>query len=189
MKHHQTSAPTLVRAPRWRLAAALCLATIALLALAPAASAQPGHLPDLVTGGNRWIITFFDDSSPGHTQWASQGLCFVPIASVGTHKRYRWFSDTFPDWNGIASQEGDQITMHGDYDRNRGHDSMSWDIMLKDAGGGHWVEWRENPGFGNTIGFGNSSFYRIGKCERDDPPVLGPAIAEDGRVLDNPRDR
>lgn len=31
----------------------------------------------------------------------------------GIHQRYEWWSDTFPDWDGIASQEGNEVLMHG----------------------------------------------------------------------------
>lgn len=26
-----------------------------------------------------------------------------------------WWSETFPDWNGIASQEGNEVVLHGDF--------------------------------------------------------------------------
>ncbi len=132
-----------------------------------AAQAVPPHLPDLVQGGNRWTITFYDDSSVNHNQWATQGICFFRVADVGTHTRYVWYSDTFPDWNGRATQEGDQIFMHGDYAANVGHDGMEWEIVTssyKNEGAGHWKEWREDPGYGRTIGFGNAKFTRVGYC-------------------------
>ena len=125
--------------------------------------------PDLVSDGNRWTITFFNDEDPSHTQWATQGICFEPIGVFGTHERYRWWSDTFPDWNGIATKEGDQVVMHGDYAKDVGHDGMQWEIVSaspRSLGSGHWTEWREDGGFGNTIGFGNALFQRVGKCER-----------------------
>jgi len=130
--------------------------------------AVPPHTPNLVNDGNRWLITFYNDSDPGQTQWATQGLCFFQVANVGTHTRYVWYSDTFPNWNGWATQEGDQIFMHGDYARNVGHDGMEWEIVTnspKNEGAGHWKEWRENAGFGRTIGFGNAKFSRVGKCK------------------------
>jgi hypothetical protein len=62
--------------------------------------------------------------------------------------------------------------MHGDYQMpygvtDVGHDSMEWEIVTvspKNEGAGHWREWAENGGFGNTIGFGNAKFKRVGKC-------------------------
>ena len=142
------------------------LATAALL-VTHAAYAVPPHKPDLVSDGNRWLITFYNDSATGHDQWATQGLCFFRVANVGTHTRYVWYSDTFPDWNGWATQEGDQIFMHGDYARDVGHDGMEWEIVTnspKNEGAGHWKEWRENGAFGRTIGFGNAKYSRVGKC-------------------------
>ena len=129
--------------------------------------AVPPHLPDLVKGGNRWLITFYDDSSFTHNRWATQGLCFFKTSDVGTHTRYVWYSDTFPDWNGRATQEGDQIFMHGDYAADVGHDGMEWEIVTnsyKNEGTGHWKEWREDRRFGRTIGWGNAKFTRVGKC-------------------------
>ena len=132
-----------------------------------AALAVPPHKPDLVSDGNRWLITFYNDNASGHDRWATQGLCFFRVVDVGTHTRYVWYSDTFPDWNGWATQEGDQIFMHGDYARDVGHDGMEWEIVTdspRNQGAGHWKEWRENGGFGRTIGFGNAKFSHVGKC-------------------------
>jgi len=134
--------------------------------------------------------TAFDDSSPVHTQLATQGICFDFIGVVGTHVRYRWYSTTFPDWNGIASQEGDQIFMHGDYDKDNGHDGFNWAIDTSKAGSGHWHEWREDGGFGITIGLGNAVFQRTGRCQTGTPgitlPVVPNQFASDGTLLENP---
>lgn len=153
----------------------MCLTISALVLTAhTSAFAQPPHLPDLVSEGNRWLITAFDDSSPVHTQWATQGICFYPAGTVGTHQRYRWVSDTYPDWNGRASQEGDQIFMHGDFQwpygqvRDGGHDGMEWEIVTSsraNEGTGHWKEWVENGAFGFTVGFANARLQRVGKCK------------------------
>jgi hypothetical protein len=121
---------------------------------------------------------------------ATQGICFSVIGVVGTHIRYRWFSTTFPDWNGIASQEGDQIFMHGDYARDIGHDGIQWSIDTFKTGSGHWTEWREDGGLGNTIVFANAVFQRVGQCQTPLPgtplPILPPQFLPDGRVLENP---
>ena len=145
---------------------------LAALVSAMAAQAEPPHLPDLVRDGNRWTITAFDDTSPVHTQLATQGLCFYFAGTVGTHQLYYWVSDTFPDWNGMASQEGDQVFMHGDYDNDVGHDGIEWQVVgasPRNLGAGHWKEWREDGQFGSTIGFGNASLQRVGKCKYDHP--------------------
>ncbi len=163
--------------------------------------AVPPHLPDLVSDGNRWSITFYDDSSPQHAQWATQTLCFYQTGVVGTHQRYAWVSDSYPDWNGHATQEGDQVIMHGDFQwpfgqKDGGHDAMEWEIVTqsrKNMGTGHWSEWVENGRLGITIGFGNAEFRRIGKCRADSlsealeysqtiPRKIGP----DGKLMTNP---
>lgn len=147
----------------------LSLPVTALLLTTPLLSqALPPHYPDLVSDGNRWTITAYDDSSVVHAQWATQGICFYPAGSVGTHQRYYWVSDTFPDWNGRATQEGDQIVMHGDYANNVGHDGMQFEITTsspKNEGYGHWHEWREDAKYGLTIGFTNAKLVRVGKCQ------------------------
>ena len=132
------------------------------------AQANPPYYPDLVSAGNRWTITAYDDSSPVHAQWATQGLCFYYAGTHGTQQLYYWVSDTFPDWNGRATQEGDQIFMHGDYAKDVGHDGMQWEVTTvspRNEGYGHWKEWRENGKLGLTIGFANAKFTRVGKCQ------------------------
>ncbi|MCU7933639.1 MAG: hypothetical protein KZQ99_02015 [Candidatus Thiodiazotropha sp. (ex Dulcina madagascariensis)] len=152
----------------------MCLTASALALTAhTSAFAQPPHRPDLVNDGNRWTITAYNDSSPVHTQWATQGLCFYFNGVVGTHQRYIWVSDTYPDWNGRATQEGDQIFMHGDFqwpfgNKDGGHDGMEWAIVTAsraNEGAGHWKEWIEDGGFGVTIGFANAKLQRVGKCK------------------------
>ncbi len=183
-------------------------ALFATLIFSSTSYANPPQTPDLVQGGNRWSITFYDDSSPTHTQWATQTLCFYAAGNVGTHQRYEWVSDSFPDWNGRATQEGDQIFMHGDYQwphgqaRDRGHDGMEWQIVTGDQivadkvstlGTGHWKEWIEDERFGRTVGFGNARLQRIGNCEIKDAEEalyhyldLELPLDPDGNVLDNP---
>lgn len=152
--------------------------TLSVLALTTQSSvfADPPHRPDLVSDGNRWTITGYFDNSPNHTQAATQGLCFYPAGVSGTHQLYVWVSDTFPDWNGRAAQEGDQVFMHGDYassygeTKDGGHDSMAWEVVTmspKNEGAGHWREWVEDGVFGRTIGFGNAKLQRVGKCKYD----------------------
>ncbi|GAA0349210.1 hypothetical protein GCM10009092_11990 [Bowmanella denitrificans] len=142
----------------------------ALLCSAVSSHATPPFKPDLVAEGNRWTITFYDDGSGTHNQWATQGLCFYYAGTYGSQQRYQWVSDTFPDWNGLATQEGDQIFMHGDYAQDVGHDGMEWEIVTRsrnNMGAGHWKEWREDSRFGRTIGWGNARFERVGRCEPD----------------------
>jgi len=149
----------------------LGLTAAGLIATTTAAQALPPHLPNLVQDGNRWEITAYVDASPGHQELATQGLCFYFAGVSGTHQLYYWVSDTFPDWNGRATQEGDHVFMHGDYAGDVGHDGMEWEIVTvspKNMGAGHWKEWREDGQFGNTIGFANARLQRVGRCEYDD---------------------
>lgn len=127
--------------------------------------AQP--MPNVVVGGNRWLITFFNDPTPTHTQWATQGLCFLTPVITGTGISGKWYSDTFPNWNGLYFQEGDRVTMTGDYANEVGHDGIEFDIAgvsTASLATGHWKEWREDPGFGFIIGWGNARLVRVGKC-------------------------
>jgi hypothetical protein len=131
--------------------------------------------PNVFDGGNRWLITFYDDCNAAHEQWATQGICFLPYESCGECGacggiKGAWYSDTFPDWNGRYMQQGDRILMHGDYANNVGHDSMVIELFAgtspQDEGAGQWTEWREAPGFfGDTIGFGNNRLRRAGRCQ------------------------
>jgi hypothetical protein len=85
-------------------------------------------------------------------QYTTQGICFYPDAFVGTRQRYIWLSNTYPDWNGRATQKGDQVFMHGDFHwpygetKDGGHDGVEWDITTEsrvNGGTGHWKEWIE----------------------------------------------
>lgn len=144
----------------------ILISTLLFSSIATAYAATP-HLPDMVRGGNRWLITAYDDSSTVHQQWATQGICFYYAGVRGTHQLYYWVSDTFPDWNGRAEQEGDQVFMFGDYAQDVGHDGMEIQVTTmsrKDEAFGHWHEWRENGRYGRTIGFANTKLTRVGSC-------------------------
>jgi hypothetical protein len=135
-------------------------------------SAQPK--PNVFDGANRWEVTCYNDPSAGHAQQATQGICFFPYAVAGQGIAGLWYSDTFPDWNGRYYQEGDQVRMHGDYDRNDGHDGFEWDIVSARSGAGHWTEWRESPDPGRTITFCNAQWTRVGDCRNTPPPPPTP---------------
>ena len=160
-----------MRDPRHRLLVMWSAILLAFAALIGGASAQTqGPQPNVFDNGNRWLITYYNDCDARHTQWATQGICFLPYkhcASCGVQGA--WYSDTFPDWNGRYMQEGDRLVMHGDYANNVGHDAMFIDLFAgttpRDEGAGQWTEWRETPGFfGTTIGFGNTRLRRVGRC-------------------------
>lgn len=152
----------------------------AAIAIALGASAQAAPTPNVVTNGNAWTITFYDDSAPAHTQWATQQICFVATGMVGTQLAGYWYSTSFYDWNGSWRQEGDQVFMTGDYAGDSagnavGHDGMEWQLVTADKnaeGFGHWKEWRENGAFGQVIGFGNAKFRRVGSCTFQPTPGL-----------------
>ncbi|MBI3776342.1 MAG: hypothetical protein HY273_12475 [Gammaproteobacteria bacterium] len=165
---------------------------VGMLCLSAAAAVNAD--PNVYAGGNLWSITAYDDSSIVHTQWATQGICFLPPVMTGTHLRGNWYSTTFPDWNGVYSQEGDQVFMHGDYAKDVGHDGIDFEVITnspRNLAGGHWFEWRENGGFGNTIGFANTKLERIGYCKVIQPADLvnlyvAPRFLVDGRIAQQP---
>jgi hypothetical protein len=171
-------------ATRWLPAMAIAVLTVT----HGVAQAQQ---PDLVSAGNRWTITAYNDESPLHDQWATQGICFRSLGMFGTHQRYEWWSDTFPDWNGIASQEGNEVVMHGDYADDVGHDSVMWNVVTstpKNVGAGHWVEWREDGKLGRTIGFANALLTRVGRCSltADQAKLLPYPVDATGKQIDSP---
>ena len=163
------------------------------VALAAFSTAQAFE-PNVYKGGNRWAITAFNDASPVHAEMATQGICFLPPVAVGTHMRGDWYSDTFPDWNGVYSQEGDQVFMHGDFGRDSGHDSMTFEITTsskRNQSGGHWVEWFEGGVYGRTIVFANTSLQRVGDCNpmtAKELPFLyvAPRLLQDGKEASSP---
>ena len=141
---------------------------MAIFALAAQVNAQVPK-PNVFDGGNRWLITAFDDRSGIHQQWATQGVCFLPYAVNGTHIQGVWYSDTYPGWAGRYSQEGDRILMHGNWGNDIGSDGMVIELFAgnspRDVGAGQWTEWF-NPGtYGNTVGFLNTRLSRVGKCQ------------------------
>ena len=165
--------------------------------------------PNVFDGGNRWLITAFDDSSSVHQQWATQGICFLPYAVVGTHIRGVWYSDTFPNWNGRYSQEGDNLLMHGNWANFMGSDGMVIDLFAgtspKDVGGGQWTEWWNFGAYGTTVVFANTRLSRVGKCPlpvnvatlsqaelekfgTDSSSRVSPRLRKDGKEADHPGD-
>lgn len=166
---------------------------VACAALTGLVFAQPPE-PNVYKGGNRWAITAFDDASPVHAEMATQGICFLPPVAVGTHMRGEWYSDTFPDWNGVYSQEGDQVFMHGDFGKDVGHDGITFEITTSSArnqSGGHWAEWLEDGAYGRTIVFANTRLQRVGDCK----PItikelsllyVAPRVLLDGKEASSP---
>lgn len=167
--------------------------------------------PNVFDGGNRWLITAFDDSSSVHQQWATQGICFLPYAISGTHIRGVWYSDTYPGWTGRYSQEGDRVLMHGNWGNFIGSDGMEIELFAgvspKDEGGGQWTEWFNFGAYGSTVGFLNTRLARVGRCRIPigvDPTKLSveeleklgaelssqvrPRLRADGKAAEQPTD-
>lgn len=140
---------------------------IGVLGLAAEVAAQVPR-PNVYNGGNRWLITAFDDSSAVHQEWATQGVCFLPFFVQGTHIRGVWYSDTYPGWSGRYSQEGDLVLMHGNWGNDVGSDGMVIDLFAgtspRDVGGGQWTEWFNAGPHGTTVGFLNARLTRVGRC-------------------------
>ncbi len=145
---------------------------LAALALAGAAvgtaQAMPQHLPavdPVLAPGTLYSITFYDDTSTGHAQWATQNICFVQGPVQGSNTTGLWYSTTYNRWIGLWRQEGDQIFMIGDFWKGVGKDSMQWELVTtKDEGFGHWNEWVEDGMYGNWFGKGNTRLAKIGTC-------------------------
>jgi len=138
-----------------------------IIVLVGQASAQIPR-PNVFDGGNKWRITAFDDRSPVHQEWGSQGVCFLPYAVTGTHIGGIWYSDTYPGWTGRYSQEGDRVLMHGNWGNDAGSDGMVIELFAgtspRDVGAGQWTEWFNAGTHGSTVGFLNTRLVRIGKC-------------------------
>ena len=139
------------------------------LLLASFASAQPQ--PNIFTGGDRWLVTAFDDSAPNHSEIATHVLCFFqssPGGVVGTHVRGVWFSTSFPNWRGRFSQEGDRVVLHGEFGDRVGHDAGVFDLYAgtspNDEAAGDWVEWFESGNPDTSGVFASVRLRRSGSC-------------------------
>jgi hypothetical protein len=132
------------------------------------ASAQPK--PNVFDGGNRWLITYYNDCDTVHSQWATQGICFLPYQPCGACGILgAWYSDTYRGWRGRYNQEGDRILMHGNWANFGGSDGMVIDLFggtsPRDEGAGQWTEWFNTGPYGSTVGFGNTRLLRVGRCQ------------------------
>lgn len=131
------------------------------------AIAQPK--PNVFDGGNRWLITYYNDCDAGHSQWATQGVCYLPYKTCAACGILgSWYSDTYPGWRGRYNQEGDRILMHGNWGNFAGSDSIVIDLFAgtdpRSEGAGQWTEWLNTGATGITIGFGNARLRRVGRC-------------------------
>jgi hypothetical protein len=148
----------------------LAAITCGCLLLTGAALASPPQ-PNVFDRGNEWSITGYLDQTGNHQQVGTQRICFLPYTTVGTSIQGVWYSTTFPDWNGLYYQEGDEVKMTGDFARDTGHDHMTllhttYDVpgQIKAMAFKDWTEWLEDGRYGNLVGWANAKMERIGKC-------------------------
>ena len=157
--------------------AALVCGTLALAATANAAQLTiapplPKPMPNVVDGGNMWLLTGYVDWSNNHQPQGTHIICFLPPRmNINGRLLGSWYSMTFSDWNGIYYQEGDEIKMTGDFRHELGHDHLTLYHTTYDepgrAGGiafKDWTEWLGGPTFGDFVLWGNAKMERIGKC-------------------------
>ena len=146
------------------------------MSMSAVVSADP--LPNVYKEGNLWTITFHNDDSTNHDQWATQRICFLPYTSSTTQSQIKgvWYSTSYPNWHGHYRQEGDSVKMVGNFWQGKGNDGMTWDIVssafntslgvsLRTIGAGHWNEWGDDGRYGPVYGFGNALFQRVGYCK------------------------
>ena len=67
-----------------------CLVTLLALTVSTTAMAFTNN-PNVFNNGNLWSITFHNDDSTAHTQWATQRICFLPYISPA----YLWSNAFF----------------------------------------------------------------------------------------------
>lgn len=136
--------------------------------------AGPQHFPAVDTLGGTatlWRITDYDDTSNTQPLWATQDICFIQGAVQGSNTTGLWYSTTYNRWIGRYRQEGDQVTMTGDFWNGPGNDVISWEITVGDKEGyGHWEEWVEDGAYGNWVVKANAKLVKLGAC-RWQPPV------------------
>jgi len=149
------------------------------------AFAQPQHFPAVdALGGTAtlWRITDYDDTSNTQPLWATQDICFIQGAVQGSNTTGLWYSTTYNRWIGRYRQEGDQVTMIGDFWKGQGNDVIKWEITVGDKEGfGHWEEWVEDGNYGNWVVKANAKLVNIGRCAWQ--PPLGITLPELERLV------
>lgn len=164
--------------------------------------------PNVYNGGNRWLITAYNDASPVHQGMATQGICFLPFVQVGTQIGGIWYSYTYPGWSGRYRQEGDRVLMHGNWGNFIGSDGMVIELTEgtspRDVGGGQWTEWFNFGAHGTTVVFANARLARVGSCQAianpnatqaelevlaaDRSRSVSPRLRKDGKAAEHPTD-
>jgi hypothetical protein len=129
--------------------------------------------PNLTSGGGKWRITAYNDTTTGHSQLTTHELCFSNYTANGTGVTGNWGALTFSSWDGRYYQEGDKLRMTGDFGSNSGHDHMTCEFISASLVNCIWDEWLEQaPGYGTIIGWARAKMERIGTCT-----VPGPSSA------------
>ena len=138
------------------------------------AVALPQHLPSMIDNGqNGWKMEKFRDPDPQHKFIVSHILCFEFDQNKGTQTVYKWYSTTFPNWQGRCVQEGDVLQCYGNYEPYKnyawiGNDAFTFSIYSFYEAAGHWWEWRDSAdGYGRIIDFANVKLTRLGRCPVD----------------------
>ena len=139
--------------------------------LASTVTAQP-PMPNVAAGGNKWLITGYDDTTTDNQPRSSHIICFLPFnQNIGGRLIGKWYSLTFPDWNGNYYQVGDKLRMTGDFRTDIGGDSITLLHTANNANGQvnamefkDWTEWLGDYGYGVVFFWGNATMERIGKC-------------------------
>jgi hypothetical protein len=159
----------------------LCAVALATIGIG-AAQAMPPHLPafDPAGGfGTLYSITFYDDTSTTHTQWATQQICVVQGPPQGSNATGLWYSTSYYRWIGRWRQEGDQIFMTGDFWSGPGNDAIQLELVTtRDEAYGHWDEWIEDGSYGGWLGKGNTKVAKLGACNWNPPPRGNAVMAE-----------
>jgi len=140
----------------------------------PTTPPEPPKPQVLTEGGNQWLMTSYQDSSPNHNPLSKQAICFQYQGTTGTHDVYSWYSPTLAGWKGWARVEGDQVFMHGNYLNDSAsqeqNTALQWEVATEinnpkrpTSGWGHCVDWEGNTKGGVTNMFANVKFQRTGK--------------------------
>ena len=144
------------------------LISVSLLVLfSKTAFAAPIHQPDLFEPNNNlfWKMEFYFDKSPTHFLIPAEvKICFSEPIRNEMHQEYAWIS---PNGNGYASQEGDQVFMHGNlYKLDFG---AELEITSQDEASGHLRIWVPNQY--HPYWHVNTTLTRMKeKCETPEPP-------------------
>ncbi len=144
------------------------LISVSVLALfSKTAFAVPSHQPELFEPNNLWKLEFYFDKKPTHLLIPAEvNICFSKPITNEMHQEYTWVSSN-AGGKGYASQEGDQVFMHGSlYKLDFG---AELEITSQDEASGHlriWIPQRYFPYWHLNI-----TLTRMKeKCETPEPP-------------------